>query len=145
LKKILVLHGPNLNMLGEREVDVYGNIKLEEINRQLKTFGQDHGFIIEACQSNSEGDLVTMIQKAKGSFDALVINPAAFTHTSIAIRDALSAIDIPIVEVHLSNIYQREEFRQRSLTAPIAKGIISGFGVNSYLLGVRAAIEQISR
>jgi len=131
-------------MLGEREVDVYGNTGLEEINRRLKTFGKDHGVIIEAAQSNSEGDLVTMIQKAKASFDALVINPAAFTHTSIAIRDALAAINIPIVEVHLSNIYQREEFRRRSLTAPVAKGIISGFGVESYLLGIRATIDLIS-
>jgi 3-dehydroquinate dehydratase-2 len=145
LKKILVLHGPNLNLLGQREVDIYGNLTLEEINQQLVKFAKEHNFIVEAYQSNSEGELVTKIQEAKGNFDALVINPAAYTHTSIAIRDALSAVEIPTVEVHLSNIYKREEFRQKSLTAPIAIGVISGFGVNSYLLGLRAAFEYISK
>ena len=105
---------------------------------------RDRGFIVETYQSNSEGDLLTKIQEAKGIFDALVINPAAYTHTSIAIRDALAAVDIPTVEVHLSNIYKREEFRQKSLTASIAIGVISGFGANSYLLGLKAALEAIS-
>jgi 3-dehydroquinate dehydratase-2 len=143
LKKILVLHGPNLNLLGQREKGIYGNLTLDEINQRLRTFAQEHGFSIEAYQSNSEGDLVTKIQEAKGNFDGLVINPAAYTHTSIALRDALAAVAIPTVEVHLSNIYRREEFRQKSLTAPIAIGVISGFGVNSYLLGLRAAFENI--
>jgi len=145
LKKILVLHGPNLNLLGQREVDIYGNLTLDEINQQLVKFAKEHNFIVEAYQSNSEGELVTKIQEAKGNFDALVINPAAYTHTSIAIRDAISAVEIPTVEVHLSNIYKREEFRQKSLTAPVAIGVISGFGVNSYLLGLRAAFEYISK
>ncbi|RLA94496.1 MAG: type II 3-dehydroquinate dehydratase [Deltaproteobacteria bacterium] len=145
MKKILVLHGPNLNLLGQREVDIYGNLTLDEINQQLVKFAKEHNFIVEAYQSNSEGELVTKIQEAKGNFDALVINPAAYTHTSIAIRDAISAVEIPTVEVHLSNIYKREEFRQKSLTAPVAIGVISGFGVNSYLLGLRAAFEYISK
>ena len=145
MKKILVLHGPNLNLLGQREVDIYGNLTLDEINQQLVKFAKEHNFIVEAYQSNSEGELVTKIQEAKGNFDALVINPAAYTHTSIAIRDAISAVEIPTVEVHLSNIYKREEFRHKSLTAPVAIGVISGFGVNSYLLGLRAAFEYISK
>jgi len=144
LKKILVLHGPNLNLLGQREVNIYGSLTLDEINKRLKTFAQEQGFVVETYQSNSEGDLLTKIQEAKGIFDALVINPAAYTHTSIAIRDALAAVDIPTVEVHLSNIYKREEFRQKSLTASIAIGVISGFGANSYLLGLKAALEAIS-
>lgn len=144
MQKILVLHGPNLNLLGEREKDIYGNITLDEINRRVKMFAKENGFFVEVFQSNSEGDLVTKIQEAKGEFDALVINPAAYTHTSIALRDALAAVVIPTVEVHLSNIYRREKFRQKSLTAPIAIGVISGFGANSYLLGLRAALEYIS-
>lgn len=144
MKKILVLHGPNLNLLGQREVNIYGSLTLDEINKRLKTFAQEQGFVVETYQSNSEGDLLTKIQEAKGIFDALVINPAAYTHTSIAIRDALAAVDIPTVEVHLSNIYKREEFRQKSLTASIAIGVISGFGANSYLLGLKAALEAIS-
>ncbi|MBN2467829.1 MAG: type II 3-dehydroquinate dehydratase [Deltaproteobacteria bacterium] len=145
MNKILVLHGPNLNLLGQREVGVYGTLTLEQINDALEAFAGEHDILVETYQSNSEGDLVTKIQNAKGSWDALVINPAAYTHTSIAIRDALAAIDIPVVEVHLSNIYQREEFRHRSLTAPVAIGIISGFGVDSYLLGLRAAFNYLSR
>jgi len=144
LKKILVLHGPNLNLLGQREVGIYGNLTLDEINNRLKTFAQEQGFIVETCQSNSEGDLVSTIQEAKQTFDALVINPAAYTHTSIAIRDALAAVGLPTVEVHLSNIYCREEFRRKSVTAPMAVGVISGFGVESYLLGLRAALELVS-
>jgi len=139
-----VLHGPNLNLLGQREVGIYGNLTLDEINNRLKTFAQEQGFIVETCQSNSEGDLVSTIQEAKQTFDALVINPAAYTHTSIAIRDALAAVGLPTVEVHLSNIYCREEFRRKSVTAPMAVGVISGFGVESYLLGLRAALELVS-
>ena len=145
MKKILVIHGPNLNLLGQREVEVYGHITLDELNHRLEKFAKEEGFFVEAYQSNSEGDLVTKIQEAKGRFDGLVINPAAYTHTSIAIRDALAAVSLPVVEVHLSNIYRREEFRHKSLTAPLAKGIISGFGVSSYLLGLRAMLEEISR
>ena len=144
MKKILVLHGPNLNLLGQREVDIYGDLTLDEINKRLEVFAREQGFIVETYQSNSEGDLVSTIQGAKQTFDALVINPAAYTHTSIAIRDALAAVALPTVEVHLSNIYCREEFRQKSVTAPTAAGVICGFGVESYLLGLRAALELIS-
>ena len=144
MKKILVLHGPNLNLLGSRENEIYGDLTLEEINKRIKKFAKEKGFVVEVYQSNHEGELVTKIQEAKGAVDAMVINPAAYTHTSIAIRDALAAAKIPIVEVHLSNIYRREEFRQKSLTAPIALGVISGFGANSYLLGLQALWENIS-
>ena len=144
MKKILVLHGPNLNLLGSRENEIYGDLTLAEINKRIKKFAKEKGFVVELYQSNHEGELVTKIQEAKGTVDAMVINPAAYTHTSIAIRDALAAAKIPTVEVHLSNIYRREEFRQKSLTAPIALGVISGFGANSYLLGLQAIWENIS-
>jgi 3-dehydroquinate dehydratase II len=145
LKKVLVIHGPNLNLLGQREVDVYGDLTLDEINHRLGKFAQEQEFLLETYQSNSEGELVTKIQEAKGKFDGLVINPAAYTHTSVAIRDALAAVNLPFVEVHLSNIYRREEFRHKSLTAPLAIGIIAGLGFSSYLLGLRAILEEISR
>jgi len=138
-----VLHGPNLNLLGSRENEIYGDLTLAEVNKRIKKFAKEKGFVVELYQSNHEGELVTKIQEAKGTVDAMVINPAAYTHTSIAIRDALAATKIPTVEVHLSNIYRREEFRQKSLTAPIALGVISGFGANSYLLGLRAALETL--
>jgi 3-dehydroquinate dehydratase-2 len=144
VKKVLVLHGPNLNLLGSRENEIYGNLTLAEINKRIKKFAKEKGFVVELYQSNHEGELVTKIQEAKGTVDAMVINPAAYTHTSIAIRDALAAAKIPTVEVHLSNIYRREEFRQKSFTAPIALGVISGFGANSYLLGLQAIWEKIS-
>jgi 3-dehydroquinate dehydratase-2 len=144
VKKILVLHGPNLNLLGSRENEIYGDLTLEEINKRIKKFAKEKGCLVELYQSNHEGELVTKIQEARGIVDAIVINPAAYTHTSIAIRDALAAAKIPTVGVHLSNIYRREEFRQKSLTAPIALGVISGFGVNSYLLGLQAIWENIS-
>lgn len=144
MKKILVLHGPNLNLLGSRENEIYGDLTLAEINKRIKKFAKEKGFVVEFYQSNHEGELVTKIQEAKGTVDAMVINPAAYTHTSIAIRDALAAAKIPTVEVHLSNIYRREEFRQKSLTAPIALGVISGFGATSYLLGLQAVWENIS-
>jgi 3-dehydroquinate dehydratase II len=143
VKKILVLHGPNLNLLGSRENEIYGDVTLEEINKRIKKFAKEKGCVVEVYQSNHEGELVTKIQEAKGVVDAMVINPAAYTHTSIAIRDAIAAAKIPTVEVHLSNIYRREEFRQKSLTAPIALGVISGFGANSYLLGLQAVWENI--
>jgi 3-dehydroquinate dehydratase II len=141
MKKILVIHGPNLNLLGEREVDVYGKVTLKEINEELKRLASKLKAGLKIVQSNHEGDIVELIGKAKGAFDAILINPAAYTHTSVAIRDALSATPIPCVEVHLSNIYQREEFRHTSLIAAVAKGQICGFGVKSYLLGLEAAIS----
>ena len=144
MKKILVLHGPNLNLLGSRENEIYGDLTLAEINKRIKKFAKKKGFVVEVYQSNHEGELVTKIQEAKGVVDAMVINPAAYTHTSIAIRDALAAAKIPTVEVHLSNIYRREEFRKISLSAPVAIGVISGFGAFSYILGLMAAWEIIS-
>jgi 3-dehydroquinate dehydratase-2 len=142
-KQVLILHGPNLNLLGEREKEVYGSLTLKEINRQIEEEAKTLGVSVRFFQSNAEGELVTEIQKARKNFDAIVINPAAFTHTSVAIRDAVAAVEIPIVEVHLSNIYQREEFRHHSLIAPVARGQISGFGMNSYLLGLRAVVNLI--
>lgn len=144
MKKILVLHGPNLNLLGSRENEIYGDLTLAEINKWIKKFAKEKGFAVELYQSNHEGELVTKIQEAREIVDAILINPAAYTHTSIAIRDALAAVNIPVVEVHLSNIYRREDFRKISLSAPIAVGVISGFGAFSYILGLRAAWEIIS-
>lgn len=136
--KILIIHGPNLNLLGSREKDIYGSKTLKEINGKLKVLAKEIGVNIVIFQSNHEGEIVDAIQKAKG-YSAIVINPAAYTHTSVAIRDAIAATNIPAVEVHLSNIYRREEFRHKSLIAPVAAGQISGFGHESYLLGLRAA------
>ena len=144
MKRILVIHGPNLNLLGQREQDIYGTCSLEEVNARLQAFADEQGFAVEFYQSNHEGDLVTKIQESRGVFDALVINPAAYTHTSIALRDALAGVAIPFVEVHLSNIYGREQFRHESLTASLAQGVIAGFGINSYVLGLRAAHEIVS-
>ena len=141
MKKILVLHGPNLNLLGQRETGIYGTVTLEHINMRLTSLAQELGCSIDTYQSNSEGDLVTKIQEARGIYDALVFNPAAYTHTSVALRDALAAACIPFIEVHLSNAYAREEFRQHSFTAPLAQGVIIGLGVNSYLLALRAAYD----
>ncbi|MDP2913476.1 MAG: type II 3-dehydroquinate dehydratase [Candidatus Omnitrophota bacterium] len=138
--KILVIHGPNLNLLGKRELNVYGKVTINEINKALKIKAKGSNTDLEIVQSNHEGEIVGLIGKAKGKFDAIVINPAAYTHTSVAIRDAVSAVDIPTVEVHLSNIYAREEFRHTSLIAPVAKGQVSGFGKESYLLALEAAI-----
>lgn len=140
MKKILVIHGPNLNLLGTREVDVYGSTTIDDINKDLIKAAKAKKVALDIMQSNHEGDIVEKIGNAKGKFDAILINPAAYTHTSVAIRDAISAVNIPTVEVHLSNIYAREEFRHTSLIAPVAKGQVSGFGKDSYLLGLDAAI-----
>ncbi len=141
--KILILNGPNLNLLGTRESDVYGTKTLEEINASLKGLAEELGVRIDMRQSNHEGELVDIIQNSK-NYAALVINPAAYTHTSVAIRDAIAAVEIPTVEIHLSNIYSREEFRHTSLISPVASGQISGFGPDSYLLGLRAAVSIAS-
>lgn len=141
--RILVLHGPNLNMLGVREQDLYGHQTLNDINGLLDSWAKEAGVHLETKQSNHEGDLVTWIQEARGQFDAIVINPAAYTHTSIALRDAVLSAEVPTVEVHLSNIHQREEFRQHSFLAGVALGQISGFGPTSYVLGVRAALDHV--
>ena len=143
--RILVLHGPNLNMLGIREQETYGDQTLEAVNDRLMELAKAEGVLLEAKHSNSEGELVSWIQEARGQFDAIVINPAAYTHTSVALRDAVLGVAVPTVEVHLSNIHQREEFRQRSYLSGVAVGQISGFGVLSYELGVRAAIDHVRR
>ncbi|MBI5123989.1 MAG: type II 3-dehydroquinate dehydratase [Candidatus Omnitrophica bacterium] len=139
-KKILVIHGPNLNLLGQREVDVYGKVTIEYINKDLKKTAKAKNAVLTILQSNHEGEIVELIGKSKGKYDAILINPAAYTHTSVAIRDAISAVSVPTVEVHLSNIYAREEFRHTSLISPVAKGQICGFGKMSYILGLEAAI-----
>ena len=143
MKKILVIHGPNLNLLGKRETDVYGHITLEEVNKQIGKLADELGVSVDYFQSNSEGELVSEIQKTMGNYEALVINPGAYTHTSIALRDAVAGVGTPTVEVHLSNIYQREDFRKKSMLADVAVGQITGFKVDSYLLGLRAAANLI--
>jgi len=139
VKKILVIHGPNLNLLGKRETDIYGEVTLEEINKNLMELAGELGVLVDVYQSNSEGELVTEIQNSMGNYDALVINPGAYTHTSIALRDAVAGVGISTVEVHLSNIYQREDFRKKSMLADVVVGQITGFGIDSYMLGLRAA------
>ncbi len=141
MKKILVIHGPNLNLLGQREPDIYGKTTLKQIDLELRKIAKAEKIGLETFQSNHEGEIVEKIGKAKGKFDCILINPAAYTHTSVAIRDAISAVSIPTVEVHLSNIYAREEFRHTSLISPVAVGQVSGFGLDSYRLGLKAAIE----
>ncbi|MBU3911115.1 MAG: type II 3-dehydroquinate dehydratase [Candidatus Omnitrophica bacterium] len=141
MKKILVIHGPNLNLLGKREPEVYGKITIDQINKKLKEIAMKNKVDLEVFQSNHEGEIVDKIGNAKKACTALLINPAAYTHTSVAIRDAILATDIPTVEVHLSNIYSREDFRHNSLIAPVAKGQISGFGLDSYIYGLEAAIK----
>lgn len=141
MRKILVIHGPNLNLLGKREVDIYGDVTIDEIDEDLERLARAKKVSLKIVQSNHEGEIVELIGKAKGKFDAILINPAAYTHTSVAIRDAISACAVPTVEVHLSNIYAREEFRHTSLIAPVAKGQISGFGKMSYLLGLEAILS----
>lgn len=136
-KKILVVHGPNLHLLGQREPDIYGKTTLEEINKNINIQAKKIGFSISTYQSNQEGEIIDKI--TKDNYDLLIINPAAYTHTSIAIRDALTAIKQPVIEVHLSNIYKREDFRKKSLVSDIATGTISGFGENSYYLAIKAA------
>ncbi len=143
MAKILVIHGPNLNLLGKRQPKIYGKFSLEQVNKQLKTRAEKAKIAIEFFQSNHEGEIVDVIGKAKGKFSLILINPAAYTHTSVAIRDAIAAVNVPTIEVHLSNIYAREEFRHNSLIAPVALGQVCGFGLDSYLLGLEAGIHLI--
>jgi 3-dehydroquinate dehydratase II len=142
-KKILVLNGPNLNLLGKRQPEIYGRLTLEQIGKKIHALAKELSVEVEIWQSNSEGELVGWIQDAPKRFNAIIINPAAYTHSSVAIRDAITAAAIPTVEIHISNIYKREEFRKQSYIAGAAVGQITGFGVQSYLLGLRAAVEQI--
>jgi len=140
--KIAVIQGPNLNMLGMRETHIYGPMKLEDIHAQMRTFAQQNGFELEFFQSNLEGEIVDKVQECAGECDGIIINPAAYSHTSIAIADALAAVSLPTVEVHISNIYKREEFRQKSITAVASTGVITGFGPFGYHMAL-IAIHQI--
>ena len=139
--KILFLNGPNLNLLGTREPEVYGRLTLADIEAKVRKRAAELNVAVEFRQSNQEGELVNWIQEAKGQFDAIVINAAAYTHTSVALRDAISAVGVPTIEIHLSNIHAREEFRHKSLIAPVCRGQISGFGSKSYILGLEAAVD----
>lgn len=138
-RKILVVNGPNLNMLGMREKDVYGAVSLAEIVSMIKAEAAILDVEVEFMQSNHEGDIIDSIHEAKGKYDVIIINPGAYTHYSIAIRDAIKAVELPAIEVHLSNIHAREEFRSRSVVAPVCSGQISGFGAASYLIALKAA------
>ncbi len=141
--KILILNGPNLNLLGTRQPDIYGRLTLAQIEKRVRALAKELAVEIDFRQSNNEGELVTWIQQAAGKFVALVINPAAYTHTSLAMRDAISAVGIPTIEIHISNIHKREQFRHRSFIAEVAVGQIAGFGLDSYLLGLRAAVAGL--
>jgi len=144
-KHILVIHGPNLNMLGRREPDTYGHTTLADIDGELKKLGPQLGLKVSTFQSNHEGAIVDTIQKAVGNLAGVIINPAAYTHTSIAIRDALILLAVPIIEVHISNIHRREPFRHHSYMADVATGQIVGLGVNGYYLALRAMAELVGR
>ncbi|RKY41893.1 MAG: type II 3-dehydroquinate dehydratase [Candidatus Makaraimicrobium thalassicum] len=142
MTKILVIHGPNLDLLGKRETDIYGNETIDTIDAAISKVAETEAVDVEFYQSNHEGDIVDKINQTDA--EGILINPAAYTHTSVAIHDALRAKDLPAVEVHLSNIYAREEFRHKSLIAPVVTGQISGFGRNSYVLGIKALLETIN-
>jgi len=141
--KVLVLNGPNLNLLGQREPSVYGRLSLDEINQKISALAAELEVEVTCRQSNHEGELIDLLHRAAAEMDAVIFNPGAFTHYSYALRDAVAAIGIPTVEVHLSNIYARENFRQHSVIAPVAAGQISGFGAAGYLLALRAVVELV--
>lgn len=143
--RILVLNGPNLNLLGTREPEKYGTQTLADIENFIRTEAKNLGVEVDFYQSNVEGELVNKIQEAKGNFDGIIMNPAAYTHTSVAIRDALLAVCVPTVEIHLSNIYKREEFRHTSMTAPACIGQIAGFGAIGYKLGLIAIVDYLKK
>ena len=145
-KRILVLHGPNLNLLGTREPEIYGSLTLNEINETLHTRAKELGVDeIDFLQSNFEGELVEAIQKARGRYDFILLNAAALTHYSIALRDAIAAIPVPVIEIHLSNVHKREEFRRQSVIAPVVMGQICGFGIDSYIAALEIAIRKLRR
>jgi len=139
--KVLFLNGPNLNLLGQREPDVYGHATLADIEAKVRERAAKLGVEVDFRQSNLEGELVDWIQQAKGKFDVIVLNAAAYTHTSVALRDAIAAVGVPTIEIHLSNIHAREKFRQKSLIAPVCWGQITGFGQKSYLLALEASVD----
>ncbi|SFX06733.1 3-dehydroquinate dehydratase [Thermoactinomyces sp. DSM 45891] len=143
MTRVLILHGPNLNRLGKREPEVYGFETLDKINQRLQKIGDRLAFSVVTKQSNFEGELITAIHEAEGNFDYIICNPGAYTHTSYAIRDAIASVEVPVIEVHLSNIHAREEFRKQSVTAPVCIGQISGFGSYSYDLALQAIRELI--
>lgn len=143
--KILIINGPNINLLGTREPEIYGTLTLDKINEEIASYAQSLGVETETFQSNIEGEIVDKIQQAKDSCDGIVINPAAYTHTSVAIRDAISAVALPAVEVHISNIHSREEFRKHSFIAPVCIGQIAGFGLDSYRLGLKAIVNNLQK
>lgn len=140
--RILFLNGPNLNLLGTREPEKYGHTTLAEIEARVQKRAAESATMVEFRQSNIEGELVSWIQEAKGTFDWIILNAAAYTHTSIALRDAIAAIQVPTIEIHLSNVHAREEFRHKSLIAPVCRGQIAGFGATSYLLALEAAVSD---
>ena len=144
-KKILIINGPNLNLLGEREESKYGKTSLDEVKKNCELHGKSIDLEIKFEQSNIEGEIVTMIQKAKGAYDGIIINAAGYTHTSVAILDALLAIKIPTIEVHITNIYNREEFRKKSLISKAANGIICGFGINGYIMALDSIKKILSK
>lgn len=143
MAKIYVLHGPNLNLLGQREPEIYGSMTLDDINQKIIAAGKEQGIEIKCFQSNSEGKLIDLLHQAGESTDGVIFNPGGYTHTSVALRDAIASIDTPVIEVHLSNVYAREEFRHKSLLAPACLGKITGFGWSSYLLALQALVLRI--
>ena len=145
IKKILIINGPNLNLLGEREESKYGKVTLEEVKKNCETHAKSIGLEIKFEQSNIEGEIVTIIQKSKGIFDGIIINAAGYTHTSVAILDALLAVKLSTIEVHITNIYNREKFRNKSLISKAAKGIICGFGINGYIMALSSMKEILNK
>jgi 3-dehydroquinate dehydratase-2 len=139
--KVLFLNGPNLNLLGQREPEVYGRLTLGDIEAKVRERAGELKITVDFRQSNLEGELVDWIQQAKGQFDVIVLNAAAYTHTSVALRDAIAAVEIPTIEIHLSNVHAREKFRQKSLIAPVCTGQIAGFGAKSYILALEASVD----